>query len=108
MPSLSEGSPYALLEALAAGLPSVVTSAGGIPEMVSHRVTALMTPPRSPVAIAAAIDQLLADHELAETIAANGRRHVASRFCPALRAEQLLEVYAEVLEERRARAGRRA
>jgi glycosyltransferase involved in cell wall biosynthesis len=103
MPSLSEGSPYALLEALAAGLPIVATQAGGIPEMVSHETTALLTAPGDYPALADSIDRLLIDHALAQRIAANGRRHFLETFNAKTRADRLLHVYDKVFNDRRAR-----
>ena len=43
--SLSEGSPNALLEAMAAGVPVVATAVGGVPEIVTHRESALLIEP---------------------------------------------------------------
>lgn len=50
-----EGLSIALVEALAAGLPSVVTSVGGITEVVTHEREALIVPPGDPAALAAAL-----------------------------------------------------
>ncbi len=55
MPSHSEGSPNALLEAMAAGVPAVASSAGGIPEIMTDGRTGLLTPARNPEALAKAI-----------------------------------------------------
>src|ERR1035438_662561 len=46
--SVTEGSPNVLLEAMAAGVPVVATSVGGIPELVADRDTALLVEPRNP------------------------------------------------------------
>src|SRR6266852_6782237 len=51
-PSHSEGSPYVLLEAMAAGLPIVATAVGGVPEMVENNETALLVPASDPCALA--------------------------------------------------------
>lgn len=68
--STSEGSPNAVLEAMAAGLPVVATDVGGLPEMVSSGRTGVLVPPREPIALAAALSDLLGD---AERAAAMGR-----------------------------------
>ncbi len=60
MPSLSEGLPVALLEAMVWGRPIVASEIGGIPEMVSHAEAALV-PPGDPEALIEAVGSLLAD-----------------------------------------------
>jgi len=62
LPSDHEGTPLALLEACAAGLPCIATRVGGIPAAVGD--AALLVPRRNPQAIASAIDRLIASPEL--------------------------------------------
>jgi glycosyltransferase involved in cell wall biosynthesis len=64
LPSHSEGSPNVLLEAMAANLPVVATAVGGVPELATNRVNALLVPSRNPVALELAITELLRDAEL--------------------------------------------
>ncbi|MGD9737114.1 MAG: glycosyltransferase family 4 protein [Solirubrobacterales bacterium] len=73
MPSLSEGMPMALLEAMAYGMAIVATRAGGIPELVEDGVTGLLVEPGDPEALAAALDRLAADPELRRRLAAAAR-----------------------------------
>jgi glycosyltransferase involved in cell wall biosynthesis len=61
MPSLSEGLPLALVEAMSFGLPVVVTRVGGVPEVVTDGVEGLLVPPSDPGALAAALGALLDD-----------------------------------------------
>ena len=68
LPSHREGSPNALLEAMAAGLPVVATSVGGVPEIAAHRVNALLVPPGDPQAMAAAVAEVLRDGVLARRL----------------------------------------
>ncbi len=93
IPSLSEGSPNVLLEALSAGVPVVATNVGGIPEMVQEGKSALLVPPSQPGLMAAAIQRVLNDRELASALSANGRQTVLTRFAPEKRARRLLEIY---------------
>jgi L-malate glycosyltransferase len=59
LPSLHEGVPMVLLEAMAIGVPIVATHVGGIPEILEHDNDALLVPAKDPKALAQAI-QLLA------------------------------------------------
>jgi glycosyltransferase involved in cell wall biosynthesis len=61
MPSLSEGLPVALLEAMARGLPIVVTRVGGVPEVVSDGVDAVLVEPGDPAALADGLAGLVED-----------------------------------------------
>ena len=61
LPSEIDKSPYSVLEAMFAGLPVVSTDVGGIPEMVVDGETGFLVPPDDDVAIADAIEKLLAD-----------------------------------------------
>ena len=53
--SISEGVPLAVLEAMASGLAVAATRVGGVPDVVTDGVTGLLTPPRDPAALAAAL-----------------------------------------------------
>ena len=64
LPSEIDKSPYSVLEAMFAGLPVVSTDVGGIPEMVVDGETGFLVPPDDDVAIADAIEKLLADDAL--------------------------------------------
>jgi glycosyltransferase involved in cell wall biosynthesis len=97
--SLSEGSPNALLEAMAAHVPIVATAVGGIPEMVSHRASAILVQPGDREGMTNAIAELLADPSLGRELADSAREIVLSRFTPELRAKRLLQIYTAVCEQ---------
>ena len=63
MPSVSEGMPVALLEAMAYGLAIVATRVGGIPEVADHGVNAVLVEPRDSAVLARSLVELLADPE---------------------------------------------
>lgn len=63
-PSLWEGLPLALLEAMAAGLPVVATAVGGTPEVVLDGQTGILVPPGNPQALAVALERLMMDPAL--------------------------------------------
>ncbi len=93
LPSHSEGSPLALLEAMAAGLPVVATAVGGVPEVATDGETALLVPARDARAFASALARVLSDGALARTLAANASARVASDFSPEARARDLVGFY---------------
>jgi len=98
--STSEGSPNVLLEALAAGVPTVATAVGGVPEMVEDKKSALLVPPGDPRAMAQALQRLFTDASLRKNITLNGRELIASRYSPQSRARILMETYEEVFNGR--------
>jgi glycosyltransferase involved in cell wall biosynthesis len=101
IPSLSEGSPNVLLEAMAFGVPVVATEVGGIPEIVAHGETALLVPPRDPAAMAAAIERLISDPGAASTLARQAREKVETDYSPESRAKCLVRIYDDVCRQRR-------
>lgn len=71
LPSLSEGFPNVLLEAMAAGLPIVATNVGGIPEIISNGENGFLTQPRSSKQLTEKILLLLKDEGLRKRISKN-------------------------------------
>ena len=96
-PSDSEGSPYVLLEAMAANLPIVATAVGGVPEMVENDQTALLVSARDPQAMADAIARVLGDEQLAQRLSANASTLSSLRFSPDNYVRSLIKVYREVI-----------
>lgn len=59
LPSLKEGLPYVILETMAAGLPVVATSVGGVPDLIDHERTGLLVGAKNQAAFAEAIEKAL-------------------------------------------------
>lgn len=78
--SVSEGLPYAVLEAMAMARPVVATRVSGLPEIIEDGVTGLLVPPRNPQALGAAVIGLLQDRDRAQKMGAAGRRTVEEKF----------------------------
>ncbi len=93
LPSLHEGVPLALLEAMGAGVPVVAAAVGGIPEIIGDSGAACLLSSRSPTAWAAALSELLLDRERARAMAERGRRLVGERFSIESMVERYIEVY---------------
>lgn len=101
-PSLSEGSPLTLLEAMACGTAPVVTDIPGINDTVTDGIDALVVPARSSEAIENALKQLLSDDRLRQKIRQNAYL-TAQRYGWDNVAEARLSLYASLLEKRRGR-----
>jgi glycosyltransferase involved in cell wall biosynthesis len=75
-----EGLPHILLEAFAAGLPVVATTAGGTGEVVENGVNGLLVPPRRKDLLADAVEGLLSDGDMRKALIKGGRRVLLERF----------------------------
>jgi L-malate glycosyltransferase len=97
MPSLHEGLPYVLLEAMSLGTPIVASRVGGLQEVLDGRDCGVLVPARQPRALAAAIEQLYHNPALRTRIAANARALVMREFGAASMVERYAAVYRQVL-----------
>lgn len=97
--SRSEGFPNVIAEAMASGLPVAATDVDGVPELVAHGETGILSPSGDVEALAASLDTLLGDRETARRMGLAGRKRVEEYFSFAAMAakhEQLFErLYAE-------------
>ncbi len=80
MPSRTEGTPVAMLEAAALGKPIVASAVGGIPELVTSGEHALLVPVGDVTSLAAALVKLMEEPQLAAELAARARQRVAAQF----------------------------
>jgi glycosyltransferase involved in cell wall biosynthesis len=103
MPSLWEGLPNALLEAMASGLPAVTTAVNGAGEVASMARTAVPVPPGDPEALASAVIQLLEDSVDAQERAAAGLELVKREFTWARTASSLASLYERLSSDRQPR-----
>jgi len=99
LPSLSEGSPNVLLEAMMARTPVVATAVGGVPEIVQDGRSALLVKAADPVALADAIAKLLDDNSMARTFRENAHADVLARHSPEAYCSSLLGIYREMLAQ---------
>jgi glycosyltransferase involved in cell wall biosynthesis len=76
--SLSEGTPVALIEAMAAGRPSIATAVGGVPDVVTDGVTGILVPAGSPRRLADAMIRMARDPDLRKRMGAAGRARSSS------------------------------
>lgn len=100
LPSLWEGMPNVLLEAMAAGLPVVATAVGGTPEVVVDGVTGLLVPPRDPAALAQAIATVLRDADVRRRMGEAGRERVERCFSLEEMVRRTEDLYEELIREK--------
>jgi glycosyltransferase involved in cell wall biosynthesis len=95
-PSRADALPTALIHSLAAGVPAVATSVGGIPEIVGEAAGRLV-PPGEPKALAAAIEELAGDPGLRRAMGAAARERFSARFDGEAWARRLRGLYQRVI-----------
>jgi glycosyltransferase involved in cell wall biosynthesis len=96
-PSLSEGMPLTLLEAMASGLPVVVTPVAGVPEVVAHNQNGILVPKNDPASLSTALSDLLADEQRCRELSTAAREEVVNEYSWQSRTEQILGVYRDAL-----------
>jgi glycosyltransferase involved in cell wall biosynthesis len=101
LPSLFEGLPVSVLEAMAAERPVIATAIGGTDEAVASEATGLLVPPRDPAGLAAAVRRLQGDPALARRLAAAGRARLEQSFTAEATAREVMRIYDEVAGEGR-------
>jgi L-malate glycosyltransferase len=99
LPSEAESLPNALLEYLAAGLPTVASDVGGNSEIVEHGRTGLLVAPQDPEALAEAILCLLRDPGAARQLGSAGREHVRKHFSFERLVAEIDGLYTRLLEQ---------
>jgi glycosyltransferase involved in cell wall biosynthesis len=93
----NEGTPVALIEAAAAGLPVIATSVGGVAEVVSEDV-GIVVPPRDSVAFGRAVVRLAADPALRRAMAERARPRALGSYSAERLLGDVRDVYDELLE----------
>ena len=79
LPSHAEGLPNSLLEAMACGLPSIVTAVGGVPDIINHEINGLLIPPKDELALEVAITRISIDKKCRERIGNNACQTIFDR-----------------------------
>jgi glycosyltransferase involved in cell wall biosynthesis len=108
LPSLMEGLPMAVLEAMASGKPVISTRVGALPKVIDHGRNGLLVDPGDKGALSSALISLLKDPEGMIEMGTNGRKRVVEEFSSKRMAEKYLELYREVLQNRGANRGTRS
>jgi glycosyltransferase involved in cell wall biosynthesis len=97
MPSLSEGLPIALLEAMACEKAIVATAVGGITETVENERSALLVRSKDPNAIAAGILRLYGDCAMRDEMGMRNGRIVREKFSAERMIQEYVSIYRQLL-----------
>jgi len=80
LPSLKEGLPYAVMEAMSAGIPIITTRVGGLPDLITSGKDGMLVPPKDSAALARAIELLLRDAGMRARIGARAQEKIKTNF----------------------------
>ena len=97
LPSISEGLPVSLLEAMAACKPVIVSSVGGNKEVVVHGENGLVVPAADPAALAGAIMTVLSDPALAQRLAVAGKAIVKQQYSAERMVRNITNLYDQLI-----------
>ncbi len=96
MPSLKEGMPMALLEAMASKKPAIGTKVGAISKVIENDYTGLLIEPGNEKELSESIIKLLKDREKANFLAQNGYEEVKNEFSTTKMAERYMAIYSSL------------
>ncbi|MFH1615845.1 MAG: glycosyltransferase [Planctomycetota bacterium] len=99
LPSLSEGMPVSVLEAMYCALPVVATDVGGVAEVVVHQETGILVPPADPVLLAKEIKYLLNNPERRDILGQNGRNRAEKNFTVEIMVKNYQDIFVKLLSE---------
>lgn len=100
LPSHHEGVSNAVLEAMAAGLPIITTTVGGLPEVIEDGVTGRLVPPHNAAVLAVALRDLMGDPRRADALGRAARVAAFERFDTAKNAGRLVEILQATEQQR--------
>lgn len=98
--SANEGTPVAIIEALAAGRPVVATDVGGVPDVVADGVDGFLVEPGDTAALAERLELLARDDDRRRQMGENGRRRALERYAVARLVDDVDALYRALLEDR--------
>jgi glycosyltransferase involved in cell wall biosynthesis len=101
LPSLLENQPLSVVEAQIAGMPVIVSDAGGLPEIVEHQVTGLISPAGDPEALYQNLNLLLDDEKLRKTLGDNASKWGKNHWSLDKGVSNVLDVYHSAISKLR-------
>ncbi len=94
--SVKEGLPYALMEAMNAGLPVIATQVGGIPDLISHKKNGICIAPKNPHAIKEQLEYVLSSHDQLGNLGAHAQQTIATHYSLETMIKKTVQLYHEL------------
>ncbi len=94
LPSLKEGLPYTILEAMHAGVPVIASSVGGIPDLIEHEKTGLLVPTKNAAELASAQEKILGNKTIRAAYGKRSKKRAQEKFPFSAMLEKTLTLYA--------------
>lgn len=101
LPSLAEGLPLTIIEAMGCGIPVVASNVDGNPEVIDDGVTGFIVPPKEVPALTKKVLCLLKDDSLRIEMGKRGRERAVAHFNLATYGEKIEMLYAQLLDEKK-------
>jgi len=101
LPTREDNCPMVVLEAMAAGVPVLASKVGGVPDLIEPGKTGLFCDPERPDTFREGVEKILADRPWMQQLALTAKAEARRRFHPLVVAQKHLEIYREVLEQKR-------
>lgn len=101
LPTLLENQPLSLIESQIAGKAAIVSEVGGLPEMVEHNVTGILTPPGDSKKLYENINLLLSDERLRKKLGSNAKKWGMTHWSIDQGIKKLMEIYSEAISMRK-------
>lgn len=93
LPSLREVMPISLLEAMAAGVPALATTVGGVPDCVLSGIDGMLVPPKNSDALMRVIKNWIDEPETVQRMGVQAENSMRDRFAPAVLVPRIVDIY---------------
>ena len=101
-PSLTEGTPNSILEALLLNIPVIATSVGGVPDVIHHNQNGLLVPAGDVKSLVVQMERMVQSPELRQQLV-HGGAAICEEFSPAMQRSKLISMYGAVLSTAQAK-----
>jgi glycosyltransferase involved in cell wall biosynthesis len=98
LPSLWEGCPYTIMEAMAMNIPVIASSVGGVTEIIEDGMSGLLVPAGKADKLAEAIEKLCENRKFCETLGQNGKKRVQDKFLLSDSIAKLEKIYFNLIK----------